>query len=68
MAEVHGNRISSQNAGKTAIDVENGAESGALLVDSAENDADLQAIIEAWPSLPDDVKAGIMAIVRAAGR
>jgi len=28
---------------------------------------DLQAIIDAWPSLPDDVKAGIVAMVRVAG-
>ena len=29
-------------------------------------DADLQAVIEHWPSLPDAVKAGIVAMVRAA--
>jgi hypothetical protein len=28
-------------------------------------DADLQAIIEAWGQLPDPVKAGIQAMVRA---
>jgi hypothetical protein len=28
---------------------------------------DLQAIIDAWPSLPEPVKAGIVAMVRAAG-
>ena len=30
-------------------------------------DADLQAIIERWAELPDAVKAGIVAMVRAAG-
>jgi hypothetical protein len=29
-------------------------------------DVDLQAIIERWPDLPDAVKAGIAAMVRAA--
>jgi hypothetical protein len=28
---------------------------------------DLQAIIDAWPTLPDAIKAGIVAMVRAAG-
>jgi hypothetical protein len=28
---------------------------------------DLQAIIEAWPTLPEAIRAGILAIVRAAG-
>ena len=28
-------------------------------------DADLQAIVEAWGQLPDPVKAGILAMVRA---
>lgn len=28
---------------------------------------DLQALIDAWPSLPDAIKAGILAMVRAAG-
>jgi hypothetical protein len=29
-------------------------------------DADLRAIVEAWPSLPDSIKAGIGALVKAA--
>jgi hypothetical protein len=28
-------------------------------------DADLQALVEAWPSLPDAIKAGIRAMVHA---
>ncbi|MEW6357947.1 MAG: hypothetical protein AB1696_16560 [Planctomycetota bacterium] len=27
---------------------------------------DLQAVVEAWPSLPDAIRAGIVAMVRAA--
>jgi len=30
-------------------------------------DADLQAVIQRWPELPEAVKAGIVAMVQAAG-
>jgi len=30
-------------------------------------DPDLRAVIEAWPNLPEVVKAGIMAMVRTSG-
>ncbi len=33
----------------------------------SENDADLQAVIDAWPTLPEAVKADIVAMVKAAG-
>ena len=29
-------------------------------------DADLRAVVDAWPTLPDAVRAGIVAMVRAA--
>jgi len=29
-------------------------------------DLNLQAIIDAWPELPDDVREGVVAMVRAA--
>jgi len=31
-------------------------------------DADLQALIAAWPTLPDAIKAGILAMVKASGK
>jgi len=31
-------------------------------------DPDLQAVIDAWPVLPEAAKVGIMAMVAAAGR
>jgi len=34
---------------------------------AAEIPQDLQALIDAWPALPDAIKAGILAMVRAAG-
>jgi len=33
----------------------------------AEIPPDLQALIDAWPSLPEAIKAGILAMVKAAG-
>jgi hypothetical protein len=60
-------RTLAKNAGETASAVQDGADYGALSAETAELDAELQAIIDAWPSLPDDVKAGIVAMVRAAG-
>jgi hypothetical protein len=35
--------------------------------DRQAGDADLQAIIEAWPKLPEAIRAGILAMIRAAG-
>jgi hypothetical protein len=35
--------------------------------DDAPDDPDLVAIVAAWPTLPGPVKAGIVAMVRAAG-
>ena len=34
--------------------------------DSLKVDGDLQAVVDAWDSLPDAVKAGIVAVVKAA--
>ena len=52
-----------RNTGETSFSHQGGAESGAH---NAPIDADLQAIIEQWPELPDAVKAGIVAMVKAA--
>ena len=35
--------------------------------DSAVSDPDLRLLIEAWPALPEALRAGIMAMVRASG-
>jgi hypothetical protein len=40
-----------------------GAKSGAL----AAFDPDLAALVETWPRLPEPIRAGILAMVRAAG-
>ena len=52
-----------RKSGETSFSHQGGAESGAH---NAPIDADLQAIIEQWPELPDAVKAGIVAMVKAA--
>jgi hypothetical protein len=33
----------------------------------AENDPDLAALLAAWPALPTPIRAGIVAMVKAAG-
>ncbi|MCH7685408.1 MAG: hypothetical protein IH899_01785 [Planctomycetes bacterium] len=55
------------STGNNVIQGQGGAESGAVGAQSALMDPDLRAVIEAWPELPDAVKAGILAMVRAAG-
>jgi len=67
MAEVHGNRRSGGNAGETAIVDQSGAECGALSPENASIAPELQAIIDAWPSLSDNVKASVLALVRRQG-
>lgn len=42
-----------------------GAECGALHARDVEIDPNLAAVAEAWPRLPETIKAGILAMVRA---
>ena len=57
-----------ENSGKTRVLAHSGAESGALSVRDgvglSSDDPDLRAVVEAWPNLPDTVKAGILAMIR----
>ena len=52
---------------KQHISDSTGADAGAVETKNAHDDTHLQAIIEAWPALPAAIKAGILAMVRAAG-
>lgn len=52
---------------KTNISTPGGAESGALRPAVANLTPDLVDLIDAWPRLPDALKAGILAMVRGAG-
>ena len=54
-----------ENAGKTGVLDQGGAESGALGAREAPLDADLAAVVDAWPALPDAIKAGILAMIRS---
>ncbi|MDZ4781549.1 MAG: hypothetical protein SGJ19_14965 [Planctomycetia bacterium] len=53
---------------KTGIRVESGAESGALEARQSTIDHNLATVVEAWPRLPEAIKAGIVAMVRSAAR
>ena len=52
--------------GITDAAVESGAESGARGAREASIDSRLVAVIGAWPTIPADAKAAILAIVEAA--
>jgi len=44
------------------------AKSGSTGPESAAIDPELRAVVDAWPTLPDAIKAGISAMVRAAAQ
>jgi hypothetical protein len=45
---------------------QSGAECGALAAPEASLDPDLAAVVDAWPTLPAAIKAGILAMIGAA--
>ena len=55
-----------ENPEKTGVSENAGADAGAVETKNAHDDADLQAIVDAWPTLPEAIKAGILAMVTAA--
>jgi hypothetical protein len=57
-----------ENTEKNAHFPLGGAESGAVGARSGAIDGGLPSIVEAWPQLPEAVKADILAIVRAPGK
>ena len=61
-------RTLAENAGNNADRDEDGAKYGALLTETPIMDAELQAVVDAWPTLTDSTKAGIMAMVQASAR
>ena len=54
-----------ENTEKNAHSREGAAQGAAVGAANTPNDPDLRAIIERWADLPDAVKAGIVAMVRA---
>ena len=55
-----------ENTDKTGVLNQSGAESGALDAQKAELSPELAAVVEAWPKLPPAIRAGILAMIRAA--
>lgn len=51
----------------TTFSPQGGAESGALTLGNLSIDPALAALIDAWPKLPEAIRAGILAMIRAAG-
>jgi hypothetical protein len=56
-----------ENAGETGVPQESGAESGAPFDDSAPVYPDLAFVVNAWPTLPEAVRAAVVALVQQAG-
>jgi hypothetical protein len=52
---------------KTALSSTDGAKSGALAGQAKPVDPDLASVIDTWPRLPKAIRAGIVAMIRAAG-
>ena len=50
--------------GETTVSEQGGAGSGARAALTAVADPDLAAVVDAWPTLPEVVKAGVMAMVK----
>lgn len=55
-----------ENAGETESSDQSGAECGALNSHRADFAPDLAAVIEAWPKLPEVIRAGILAMIGVA--
>jgi hypothetical protein len=55
-----------KSTGKSPTSQSSGAESGALVAGEAQSEPRLSAVVEAWPMLPEAIKAGILAMIRAA--
>jgi hypothetical protein len=66
MADLQSDSIPPETRGKRGASEGTGADAGAVETKTAHDDPDLQAIIDAWPALPEAIKAGILAMIRAA--
>ena len=54
--------------GKPDISETCGANAGAVETKTTQIPSDLQALIDAWPALPNAMRAGIVAMVKAAAK
>lgn len=60
-------QVTSVNPGENAHSQSCAAPGAAVGIENAPIDPELQAIIQRWADLPEALKAGIVAIVKAAG-
>ncbi len=60
-----GIRTHSQNAVNLSGMGQSGAECGALVAQATPLAPDLAAVVDAWSKLPDAIRAGILAMIRA---
>jgi len=65
--EAAGIEPSPESSGNGGTGDQGGAECGARDARKAEFSPDLAAVVEAWPKLPEAIRAGILAMIRAAG-
>jgi len=56
-----------KTSGNVEVSAESGAECGALGAREARIDPDLAAVVDTWPKLPEAIRVGVLAIIRAAG-
>ena len=56
------------SSGNTPLSETGDAKSDVNCTQSDDADPDLMAVVNAWPTLPESLKAGIVAVVRAAGK
>ena len=66
MAVLQTGDLPRKTRGKTGIPGDAGANAGAVETKRGQSDPDLQGIIDAWADLPEAIRAGIVAMVRAA--
>jgi hypothetical protein len=60
-----GLELPQETPGKTALSATGGTESGTLAAQLALSDADLQVVIDAWPSMSESTKQAILALIQA---
>ena len=59
---------SSEEAARSACAARTEHSTGKTYRDRTEPNADLDAVVQSWPTLPEAVRAGIVAMVKAARR
>jgi len=64
--EDRGIELPLKSSGKTWVSDQSGAECGAVVARKADSDPGLAAVVEAWPKLPEAIRADILAMIRAA--